>query len=86
MNPAYISALAALAGSIIGGLTSLVTTWLSQRAQNKAREVVRDKRLREELYARFVEEASRLYVDALGKDKAQPTELATISRSAASIP
>ena len=53
MNAAYISALAALAGSIIGGLTSLVTTWVSQRAQNKAREVARDKRLREELYARF---------------------------------
>jgi hypothetical protein len=78
MNPAYISALAALAGSIIGGLTSLVTTWLSQRAQNRAREVARDKRLREDLYARFVEEASRLYVDALGKDRAQPTELVKI--------
>jgi hypothetical protein len=29
MNPAYISALAALAGSIIGGLTSLATSWLA---------------------------------------------------------
>ncbi len=32
MNPAYFSAFAALDGSIIGGLTSLATSWLSQRA------------------------------------------------------
>jgi hypothetical protein len=78
MNPAYISALAALAGSIIGGLTSLGTSWLGQRAQNKARELARDKRQREELYGRFLEEASRLYVDALGQDEAHPAELVKI--------
>ena len=33
MNPAYISALAALAGAIIGGLTSFATSWLTQRTQ-----------------------------------------------------
>ena len=29
MNPAYISALAALAGAAIGGLTSFGTAWLT---------------------------------------------------------
>ena len=67
----------------VGGLdywrpTSLATSWISQRSQSKARELARDKRQREELYGRFLEEASRLYVDALGKDKAQPTELVKI--------
>ena len=33
LNPAYISALAALAGALIGGLTSFATSWLTQRAQ-----------------------------------------------------
>ena len=33
MNPAYISALAALAGANIGGLTSFATSWLTQRTQ-----------------------------------------------------
>src|SRR5262245_33047275 len=33
LNPAYISALAALAGAIIGGLTSFTTSWLTQRTQ-----------------------------------------------------
>lgn len=36
MDVAYVSAMAALAGSIVGGLTSGGTTWLSQRAQARA--------------------------------------------------
>ena len=32
-NPAYLSAFAALAGAIIGGLTSFGTSWFTQRAQ-----------------------------------------------------
>jgi hypothetical protein len=76
MNPAYISALAALAGSIIGGLTSLVTSWLAQRTQARAKEVNRDRRRREELYGRFIDEASRLYLNALVSDEAQASEQA----------
>jgi hypothetical protein len=74
MNPAYISAVAALAGSIIGGLTSLVTSWLTQRTQARAGELTRNRRRREKLYARFIDEASRLYIDALGRDEAQASE------------
>ena len=33
MEPAYLSALAALAGSTIGGLTSLTASWLTQHVQ-----------------------------------------------------
>ena len=69
MNPAYISALAALAGSIIGGLTSLATSWLAQRTQATAKELTRNRRRREKLYRTFIEEASRLYIDALGHDE-----------------
>jgi hypothetical protein len=32
MDVAYISALSALAGSFVGGLTSGIASWLSQRA------------------------------------------------------
>jgi hypothetical protein len=74
MNPAYISAVAALAGSIIGGLTSLVTSWLTQRTQARAGELTRNRRRREKLYERFIDEASRLYIDALGRDEAQASE------------
>jgi hypothetical protein len=71
MNPAYTSAIAVLAGSIIGGLTSLATSWLTQRTQARAGELTRDRRRREELYGRFIDEASRLYNNALVCDEAQ---------------
>ena len=33
MNPAYLSAFSALAGSAIEAIASLATTWLAQHAQ-----------------------------------------------------
>jgi hypothetical protein len=65
VNPAYISALAALAGAIIGGLASFVTSWLTQRTQlrHTHREAVRAKL--EALYNEFISEATRLLADAL---------------------
>src|SRR5215468_6310594 len=36
MDPAYLSAFAALAGSTIGGLTSLTASWLTQHVQFRA--------------------------------------------------
>src|SRR5262249_3092634 len=42
MDAAYFSGLAALAGSIIGGLTSLGATWLTQHSQLGAQRVARN--------------------------------------------
>src|SRR5262245_50580146 len=64
MDQAYFSALAALAGSAIGGMTSLATSWLSQRAQFREQELGHDLSRREDLYRDFNEAASRLYTDA----------------------
>ena len=36
MDAAYISAFAALAGTAIGGLTSFVTSWMTQHSQARA--------------------------------------------------
>jgi hypothetical protein len=41
MDIAYLSALSAVAGSVVGGLTSGIATWLSQRAQVKAGELAK---------------------------------------------
>ena len=70
MEQAYFSALAALAGSVIGGATSLGASWLTQRTQVRAEEVAHDVARREDLYKDFIEEASKLYADALEHDKA----------------
>ena len=58
-------ALAALAGSMIGGLTTLAMTWITQRAQARAALRARDGATRYKLYKHFTEEASKLYGDAL---------------------
>lgn len=64
MDSASISALSVVGGSVVGALTSIVSTWLTQRQH--ARSELLGKRLadRETLYAGFISEASRAVVDA----------------------
>jgi hypothetical protein len=65
MDAATISALAALGGAFIGGLTSFATSWLTQQRQAKAQQLAHQLTKREELYKAFIEEASRLHGDSL---------------------
>jgi hypothetical protein len=65
MDIAYISALSALGGSVIGGLTSGVTSWLGVKSQVTAGERAHDRGRREELYKDFIVAASRAYGNAL---------------------
>ena len=71
MDPAYFSAFAALAGSTIGGLTSLATSWLTQHVQFRSQQLAHDVSRREQLYEDFIEEASKLYADAYEHDEAE---------------
>lgn len=75
MDGATISALAALTGSVVGGLTALTTSWLTQQAQARAQDRAGDLATREALYKDFIVEASRLYADALTHDKAEVSNL-----------
>ena len=78
MNPIYLSALAALAGSAIGGLTSLASAWLTQQGQDRARRLSQDKVRRQKLYKQFIDEASKLYADALVHDQAEVSALVSV--------
>jgi hypothetical protein len=84
MNASVISALAALAGAAIGGLTSVLASWLTQRTQVRAQWLAQEKMRRQELYKEFIVEASKRYLDALQHDKADTSDLvglyATIGR------
>lgn len=75
MDTAYVSALAALTGSLVGGLTSVTGSWISQYVQLKAHQQMDDFKRREELYKQFIEEASRLYADAFEHNEAQVSNL-----------
>jgi hypothetical protein len=68
MNASVVSALAALVGAAIGGLTSVFASWFTQRTQVRAEWFAHDRARRQELYKEFIEEATRLYVDALQHD------------------
>ena len=65
MDSAFISAFAALGGTLIGGMTSFAASWLTQHRQVKAQQVAHKLARQEGLYKDFVEEASKLYADSL---------------------
>jgi hypothetical protein len=65
LDPAYISALAALAGATIGGLTSFGTSWLTQRTQLRHAHREAERAELKTLYQDFMTEASRLFVEAM---------------------
>src|SRR5215472_18069250 len=74
----YFSAFAALAGSMIGGLTSLTASWLTQHVQFRAQQRASDLSQRQELYKAFIEEASRWYADAFAHDMAEVANLVNL--------
>jgi hypothetical protein len=67
IQTALITALAAVSGSIVGGLASLATTFFTQRNQTQRDLLSRDVANREELYSKFIQESTNLYIDSLGK-------------------
>ena len=78
MNPAFLSALSALAGSVIGGLISGVATWLSQRSQARAGEFTRKLSRRDDLYTDFIVAASKAYGEALVSNEPQIQQLVAL--------
>jgi hypothetical protein len=78
MDASVISALAALAGATVGGLTSVLASWLVQRTQARAQWLVQDTLRRQELYKEFIEEASQCHVYALQHDKAEIPALVSL--------
>ena len=78
MNSTYLPALAALAGSAVGGLTSLASAWLTQHRQDRATRVAQDWARRQKVYGKFIDEASKLYADALVHDKAEVAALVSV--------
>jgi hypothetical protein len=78
MNSVYLPALAALAGSAIGGLTSFASAWPSQDRQHEATRLLQEKSRRQKLYKQFIDEASKLYADALVHDRSKVASLVSV--------
>jgi hypothetical protein len=70
VDASIISALAALTGAAVGGLTSGITNWLNHRSQLRAQWLLHEKSRRQILYRDFIEEAAKCYIDALQHNEA----------------
>ena len=75
MDAAYISAVSALAGSVIGGLTTGFTTLLTQRSQARAGMLAHDLARREDLIRDFIVAASKTYGDAIVNNEPRMPEI-----------
>ncbi len=78
MNAAYISAFSALAGSAIGAMASLAASWLAQRHQDKSQRISQINARRERVFGEFIDQASRLFADALTHQLEDPSKLVPI--------
>jgi hypothetical protein len=70
VDASIITALAALTGAAVGGLTSGVAAWLNHRSQVRTEWILHEKTRRQGLYRDFIEEAAKCYIDALQHGKA----------------
>ena len=75
MSTVYIPALAAFGGSAFGAVSTIVSGWFSRRRRLRERYHARSFSKRERLYRSFIEEASRLYADALVSERAEIPQL-----------
>ena len=65
MDVSYVTAVAALGGAALGGFTSFASSWTTLRIQMKADQSANSKSRRQKLYKEFIDEASKIYGDAL---------------------
>ena len=75
MDAAYLSALSALAGSVVGGLTTSFSTWIGSSVSAKASLRSGHLARREELFRDFIVMASRVYGEALISSEPKIPEL-----------
>ena len=85
MNIAYLTAFSALSGSAIGGMASIATTWLSQHSQDRSQRHAQSEARRERLYGDFIDEASKLYIDALTHEQGDPSKFIQIYATIAKL-
>lgn len=67
-DPATISAMSALAGSGIGALASVTTSWLTHYFQSRAQRLSQEGARRERLFSDFVDHASQTYADGIVRE------------------
>jgi len=78
MEFTYIPTVGAFFGSASGGLAVITTRWVRERRKHHARRTAKSHSGRQKLYKKFIEEASRLYADALVSERAEISQLVNL--------
>jgi hypothetical protein len=68
MNEALISAVAALTGSAVGGITPIISNYLIQRGLTERELLTRELAERQNLYSEFIRFGTTLHVNAITKE------------------
>ena len=85
MNPAAISALSVLAGSSVGALAPVLSSYVLQRSVTRRDLINREIAERQELYAKFITEAARLYADSMTRNSFDLKDLVALYALASRI-
>ena len=75
MDTAWITALSAVLGSLVGGSTTAATTWITQRTASKRELLQTEFRHREAVYGEFINECSKRLIDAMTHTLDEPETL-----------
>jgi hypothetical protein len=75
VDSTLVTATAAGLGSLVGAAASITTTWLTQRTQSLRSYAEWRQREREALFKEFINEASRLAIDALTHSMDRPDSI-----------
>jgi len=75
MDTAWITALAGVLGSLVGGSTTAATTWITQRTASKRELLQTEFRHREAVYGEFINECSKRLIDAMTHTLDKPETL-----------
>jgi hypothetical protein len=78
MNSGMVAAFAAILGSFVGAMGSVIGTWITQRHQDQRDLLAKRIALREALYSDFIGESARLLVDSLEHNVVDPQKLTPV--------
>ena len=67
MDPGILSTISALAGTVIGAVSSLGTTWITTQSQTRAARIAAERAKREDLYGHYMDQLAKLYAHSLDK-------------------
>jgi hypothetical protein len=78
MDSTFLTAMAGVLGSLVGGTSTVAATWVIQRTLSKRESLEAEMRKREALYGQFISECSKRVVDSFERQLEKPETLLSI--------